>query len=114
MKIEKVTAMRTIDIDQATKELSALLDALENGSEGDIVITREGKPVARLLAAPAETKPGKRILGILEGKVKLPEGWEEDFKAQRKESEDLIYESALEEEGDQTYVLDPAKIRSIE
>ena len=106
--------MRTIDIDQASKELSALLDALENGSEDEIIIMRAGKPVARLLAAPAETTPGKRILGILAGKVKLPEGWEEDFKTQRKEIEDLIYESALEEEGDQTYVLDPAKIRSIE
>ena len=106
--------MRTIEIEQAAKELSALLDALESGSEDEIIITRAGKPVARLLATPAEPKPGKRILGILAGKVKLPDGWEEEFKAQRKEIEDLIYESALEEAGDQTYVLDPAKIRSIE
>lgn len=105
--------MRTIEIEQAAKELSALLDALESGSESEIVLARDGKPVARLLAAKAQPKSeGKVILGILEGKVKLPEGWEEDFKAQRKEIEDLIYESALEEDGNQTYVLDPAKLKS--
>ena len=107
--------MRTIDIDQAAKELSDLLDALESGHESEIVLAREGKPVARLLAAKAQPKSeGKVILGILEGKVKLPEGWEDDFKAQRKEIEDLVYDSALEDSGDHTYVLDPAKIKKPE
>lgn len=107
--------MRTVTIAEATTELTELLAELESGREDEIVIARDGKAVARMLPS-AGAIPGKQrvILGILEGKVKLPEGWEEDFKAQRKEIEDLVYDSALEDSGDQTYVLDPAKIKKPE
>lgn len=106
--------MRTVTIAEATTELTELLAALESGREDEIVIARDGKAVARLTAVALDHKPQKRILGILQGKVKLPEGWEEDFKAQRKEIEDLIYDSALEEQGDQTYILDPSQIKTRE
>ena len=106
--------MRTVTIAEATTELTELLAELESGREDEIVIARDGKAVARLTAVALDHKPQKRILGILQGKVKLPEGWDEDFKAQRKEIEDLVYDSALEDSGDHTYVLDPAKIKKPE
>lgn len=107
--------MRTIQITDKGPLLADLVDAVEHGGESEIVIERDGKPVARIL--PPDHKPRSEqrvILGIMEGKVKLPEGWEDDFKAQRKEIEELIYDSSLEETGDQTYVLDPSKIKTAE
>lgn len=44
--------MRRISVAQAKAHLSALLDAVEQGEE--VVITRRGVPVARLMAAPKE------------------------------------------------------------
>ena len=40
--------MQTVGVFDAKNRLSALLDTVESG--GDVVITRRGKPVARLVA----------------------------------------------------------------
>ena len=47
--------MPTIDIEQAKSSLSKLVKAIESGVEQEIIITRDGKPVAKLvpLHAPA-------------------------------------------------------------
>jgi antitoxin (DNA-binding transcriptional repressor) of toxin-antitoxin stability system len=45
--------MRTVGLAQAKAELSALLDAVEAGDE--VVITRRGTPVARLVREQAPT-----------------------------------------------------------
>lgn len=47
--------MPTIDIEQAKSSLSKLVKAIESGVEQEIIITRDGKPVAKLvpLDAPA-------------------------------------------------------------
>ena len=44
--------MREVGVLEAKTHLSSLLDAVERGGE-EIVITRHGKPVARLSAEPA-------------------------------------------------------------
>jgi prevent-host-death family protein len=47
--------MKHIGIKQARQELPGLIDRAEAGEE--IVITRQGKPVAKLIAVPQGLKP---------------------------------------------------------
>ena len=47
--------MKHVGIFEAKTKLSRLVDEVENGAE--IVITRHGKPVARLMRAAAEPTP---------------------------------------------------------
>jgi len=56
-----------INISQAKSSLSRLVAKLEQGKEREIVITRSGRPAARLL--PLE----KQRIGIAKGKFAMPE-----------------------------------------
>jgi prevent-host-death family protein len=65
--------MATVDINEAKTKLSKLVDLASHGE--DVIIVRNGKPVARLTTL----KPVKRpiLFGVLEGK-----GWiADDFDA---------------------------------
>jgi prevent-host-death family protein len=64
--------MRIVNIHAAKTQLSRLVDAAASGEE--IIIARSGKPIARLgpLAGP---RPRRR-LGILKGKLVLPEDFD--------------------------------------
>lgn len=61
---------KPINILEAKTSLSRLVAAVESGEQTEIVIARNGKPVARLVPMPA-TKPLR--LGLLEGKFKAPD-----------------------------------------
>jgi prevent-host-death family protein len=66
--------MPTVNIYEAKTQLSKLVDMAASGS--DVVIARNGKPVARLTTLE-EPKKRKYKLGLLEGK-----GWiADDFDA---------------------------------
>ena len=57
--------MREVGVLEAKTHLSALIHGLERGGE-DILITRHGKPVARLRAEPEAVRPvkeGRRLSG---------------------------------------------------
>jgi prevent-host-death family protein len=43
--------MRELTLDQAERDFAALIAAVEQGE--DIVLTRDGRPVARIIRAPA-------------------------------------------------------------
>jgi prevent-host-death family protein len=64
--------MRNISITTLKKRFSRLVEDMTAGEE--IVITKRGKPVARLcpLAAP----PQRRQLGGLEGKIQIPDDFD--------------------------------------
>ncbi|HBG66630.1 MAG TPA: prevent-host-death protein [Treponema sp.] len=62
--------MFQINVLQAKTELSKLLAMLENGEEEEIVIARNGNPVARL-SLVGSPKPKKRI-GAAKGKFSCP------------------------------------------
>ena len=47
--------MRTVNIFEAKSNLSRLVESIANGSEAEIVIARNGRPVARLV--PVATTP---------------------------------------------------------
>jgi prevent-host-death family protein len=59
--------MPTVDIARAKNTLPKLVKAIESGTESEIVITRDGKPVAKLV--PLSTQPvGGIRFGLLENK----------------------------------------------
>ena len=64
--------MRTVNIHAAKTQLSRLVDAAAAGEE--IIIAKSGKPLARL--GPLVGPQGKRRLGILAGKLRVPEDFD--------------------------------------
>jgi prevent-host-death family protein len=66
--------MRTINVSAAKTHFSRLIDAVIAGEE--IVIARSGKPVARLLPLASATAPSQRQLGILAGKLSVPDDFD--------------------------------------
>jgi prevent-host-death family protein len=73
--------MRTVDIHAAKMHLSRLVEEAAAGEE--IVITKAGKPIARLcpLAAPKR----KRVLGRLEGKLVVPDNFDRLYEDEMRE-----------------------------
>ena len=68
--------MRAVTLEEAQAHLPELI--AETQGSGEIVITREDKPVAKLTAAVADaTQSGLSLLGLLKGKIVIHEGWEE-------------------------------------
>ena len=58
--------MTTVNMLEAKTSLSKLVEAVENGSEEEIIIARNGKPAARLVPIGA---PKRKIrLGLAAGK----------------------------------------------
>jgi prevent-host-death family protein len=56
---------------EAKSSLSRLVEAVESGAETEIIIARNGRPAARLVAIkPAQA--GKRI-GVAKGKFTVPD-----------------------------------------
>ena len=76
--------MQTINIHEAKTHLSRLLEQVAGGEE--IVIAKAGKPVARLV--PLEAIPKKRQLGLLKGKLNVPD----DFDAPLTDAEQALFE----------------------
>lgn len=60
--------MTTVGVGEAKTHLSRLLREVEQGVE--VVIERDGRPVARLVAV---TKPGSSWIGMDQGKFTVPE-----------------------------------------
>lgn len=64
--------MQTFNIHEAKTQLSRLVDEVAAGDE--IIIAKAGKPMARLVPLAPGRK--KRQLGILEGKLKVPDDFD--------------------------------------
>jgi len=64
--------MRTVNIHAAKTQLSRLVEAVAAGEE--IIIAKSGKPAARL--GPLVSLQRKRHLGILTGKLRVPEDFD--------------------------------------
>lgn len=63
--------MRAINMLQAKSSLSRLVEAVEQGEEREIIIARNGRPVARLV--PLESEPAGKRIGVAKGKFKVPD-----------------------------------------
>lgn len=68
--------MMTVNMHEAKSQLSRLVEALESGREDEIVIARNGQPVARLTRFDASTV-GQRI-GVAKGLFEVPDDIDED------------------------------------
>lgn len=80
----------TVNMHEAKTHLSRLVARVEGGEQ--IVITRAGKPAAKLVPIPPE-KLGKRKLGGWEGKFDVPslEEWAEMKRETAREFEGEIF-----------------------
>ena len=76
--------MQTINIHEAKTHLSRLLEQVAGGEE--IIIAKAGKAIARLV--PLEAPPKKRQLGLLKGKLNVPD----DFDAPLPDDELRLFE----------------------
>ena len=68
-----------ISIAEAKNRLSQLIRAAEGGES--VVITRHGRPVARLMPAPARRR--KVLLGGMRGRIRLLPGWDKPIDIDR-------------------------------
>jgi antitoxin (DNA-binding transcriptional repressor) of toxin-antitoxin stability system len=61
--------MPVVNMLEAKSSLSRLVEAVESSAEAEIVIARNGRPAARLVAIQA--KPAGKRIGIAKGKFKV-------------------------------------------
>jgi len=64
-------ATRTVNMLEAKTHLSRLVEAIENGTEHEVVIARNGRPIARLTAL--ESPRRARKLGVAQGQFTAPD-----------------------------------------
>ncbi|MBI5862218.1 MAG: type II toxin-antitoxin system Phd/YefM family antitoxin [Rhodocyclales bacterium] len=76
--------MQIVNIHEAKTHLSRLLEHVAGGEE--IIIAKAGKAVARLV--PLAAAPGNRQLGLLKGRLNVPE----DFDAPLTDSDLALFE----------------------
>lgn len=63
--------MQTVNMLEAKSTLSKLVDLIEQGTEHEIVIARNGRPAARLVSI--NSRPAQHRLGIAKGQFVVPE-----------------------------------------
>jgi prevent-host-death family protein len=63
--------MLIVNMLEAKSNLSRLVEAVESGAEAEIVIARNGRPAAKLVAV-RPLRRGRR-LGVAKGKFKVPD-----------------------------------------
>ena len=63
--------MPTVNILEAKTHLSRLVEQVESGAESEIVIARNGRPVARLV--PLDAQPAQRRIGVAKGQFRVPD-----------------------------------------
>lgn len=63
--------MPTVNILEAKTHLSRLVEQVESGAESEIVIARNGRPVARLV--PLGAQPAQRRIGVAKGQFRVPD-----------------------------------------
>lgn len=80
--------MPVVNMLEAKTNLSKLVESVESGSESEVIIARNGKPAARLVAVSTETEP-KQPLGFMDGK--FPPMSLEDLNASNEEIERAFY-----------------------
>ena len=69
----RLVDMRQVNVHEAKTELFKLLDQIAGGEE--VIITRNGEPVARLV--PYRATPERRRLGLFEGQGEIHEDFDE-------------------------------------
>ncbi|MBP6900109.1 MAG: type II toxin-antitoxin system Phd/YefM family antitoxin [Burkholderiaceae bacterium] len=63
--------MSPVNMLQAKTTLSRLVESIELGQEREIVIARNGRPVAKLV--PIDVQPAGKRIGVAKGKFVVPD-----------------------------------------
>lgn len=71
--------MPSINMLEAKTHLSRLVEAIEQGTQREIIIARNGRKVARLV--PLEQAEASRRIGVAKGKFELPDDIDADNEA---------------------------------
>ncbi len=71
MIISEVTIMMQVSVREAKTDLSKLIRLVESEKEDEVQITRNGKPVVKIV--PLRTTPASKRIGVAEGKFIVPE-----------------------------------------
>ena len=75
--------MTTVNMLEAKSNLSKLVDAVESGAENEVIIARNGKPVARIVPLARPVPDVSKRLGIAEGEFgdwtrEMAEEWDRE------------------------------------
>lgn len=68
--------MSQVNVFQAKTEFSKLLARIEDGTEEEIVVARNGKPVARLVRW--DGPDSRQRIGIAKGLFRVPDDFDQD------------------------------------
>jgi antitoxin (DNA-binding transcriptional repressor) of toxin-antitoxin stability system len=63
--------MKSVNMCEAKSSLSRLVDVVESGAEKEIVIARNGRPAAKLVAITA--RPATARIGVAKGLFEVPD-----------------------------------------
>lgn len=63
--------MKPVNMLEAKSTLSRLVEAVESGREHEIVLARNGRPVARIV--PIESQPPHLRIGVARGRFEVPD-----------------------------------------
>lgn len=63
--------MHSVNMLQAKSSLSRLVEAIEQGSEREIIIARNGRPAAKLV--PIRAEPFSQRIGVAKGSFIVPD-----------------------------------------
>lgn len=78
-------SMHTVSLEEAKRQLDELV--AEAGRGGEIIITQNEKPVAKLAPTSSAGVSGENgdaaLIGFLKGKITLKEGWDEPLDEMR-------------------------------
>lgn len=77
---KQTTTITTVNMHQAKSQLSKLVEAVESGQENEVIIARNGKPVARLVPI-AKVAAGAGRIGVARGLFEVPDSIDEDNAA---------------------------------
>ncbi len=72
--------MPQINIHEAKTHLSRWIEAVENGTESEVVIARAGKPVVKMVRVDAPTPEVRRPIrfGVAKGQFTMPDDFDAD------------------------------------
>jgi prevent-host-death family protein len=81
----------TVELQDAGKQIAELADSAAQGE--DVILVRDGRPVAKLTMVPVPPEMAKRRLGQLEGMFEIPDDFDTMFE---KEIDEMFYGESSE------------------
>ena len=66
--------MVSVYMHEAKSRLSAIVESVESGREAEVVLTRNGKPAARIV--PLSKPDVSKRIGIAKGRFTVPDDWD--------------------------------------